>query len=114
MTKLEKQRLKLYNKEWIDDIVLDISQSKCWRQLLFSADYNQKFLINADTVCEYPTHFVGTKNMIINHKLQFYVSKVLECPEDFDEGAVIFKFESAEFPEVMRYSGNYDKKFFWE
>jgi len=43
---------------------------------------------------------------LVMNDLHFYITKVLECPEEFDEGLIIFKFESLEFPEIVRYSGN--------
>ena len=97
-------RLKLC-EEHIENVALWVSQSNYWRRILFSAAYNQRILIKPDTICDVPNYI---KNIILNYDLQFYASKVLDCPEDFDEGAIIFKFESVEFPEIVRYSGNYD------
>jgi len=96
------QRLELY-EENIFDIVGDISQSEYWRKLLFSNDYDVKFIINSDTVCDIPEY---VKRRLREHSLQFYVSKVLECPEEVDDGWIIFKFESLEFPYVVGYSWN--------
>ena len=66
--------------------------------------YDKKFLINADSEFHFPEQ---TKPLFLEHNLQFYVSKVLDCPDKFDEGCIIFKFESLEFPRIVRYSGNY-------
>ena len=102
MSELKKSRLKLY-KKYIEDITLEISQSNYWRELLFNNDYNKKFLISSESQHEIPNYI---KPLIFNFKLQFYVSKVLEYPEEFDEGSIIFMFEALEFPSVVRYSGN--------
>jgi len=107
MAKLDNQRANLF-KRHIGDVVMDISQSNHWRQLLFSSEYNKKHLINSDSEFHFPNH---TKTPLLEHNLKFYVSKVLECPEEFDEWCVIFKFESIEFPEITQYSGNYFGEF---
>ena len=97
----KKSKLKLY-KRHIADVVIDISQVEYWRQRLFSERYDKKFLISSDS--ENIPKFL--KNVLLGHSLQFLVSKVIECPEQFDDGCIIFKFESVEFPEIVMYSGN--------
>ena len=104
ITELEKRRVKLYNR-LIPSVAMDISQSHYWRQLLFASDYDQKFLINSNSQFHFPNN---PSKIFIDHNLQFYVSKVLECPEMFDEICIIFKFESLEFPQITQYSGNYN------
>jgi len=100
----EKQKIKIYQK-YIFDVGLEISQSNYWRNLLFSSDYNFKFLFDQNTEHEIP-EYLKMKKEIFDYNLQFYISKVLECPEEFAEGCIIFKFESVEFPQVVSYSGN--------
>ena len=56
------------------------------------------------TIYEIPNYI---KEIIFEFGLQFYVSKVIDCPEEFDEGSIIFKFESLEFHDIVKYSGNY-------
>jgi len=102
ITELKKERVRLYS-EYIYDIVIEVSQSNYWRRLLFSSDYDQKFLINSDSEFHSPKFI---RPVLLEHNLRFYVSKVSECPEEFDEGLVIFKFEPLEFPEIIHYSGN--------
>jgi len=99
----KKSRCKYYKKH-IFDIVVDISQLDCWRNHLHENDYNYKYIIAHNSELDIPKYL---QNILIGHNLKFYVSKVLDCPESFDEGCVIFKFESAEFPGIVRYSGNY-------
>lgn len=104
MTLVEDRRYQLY-KDYIFDIALDVSQSAYWRNVLFSSNYGQKFLINSDSEFHSPKH---TKPMVSKYNLQFYVSKVLKCPISYfmKDGYVIFKFESVEFPEIVDYTGN--------
>ena len=103
-SQMSKADRKLKHENYIFDIVADVSQSEYWRSLLFSGGYNELHLISANTMGDIPDY---NKKALADDNLQFYVSKVLECPEEFDEGAVIFKFEPVEFPEIERYSGNY-------
>ena len=88
---------------YLFDVALDISQSNYWRQLLFSSRYDKKFLISAETE-GVPK---SLKNILLGYNLQYFVSRVLDCPVEFDEGLVIFKFEAVDFPTVTRYSGNF-------
>ena len=94
-------RENLY-KVCIFDIGYEVSVADEWRKLLMLADVGVKFLIDGN-------HMKGIAYEIMEvmrFKLQFYVSKVVECPEQFDEGLTIFKFESVEFPEIVFYTGN--------
>ena len=104
MTVSRKHRRQLY-KDSIVDIALDISQSDSWRNLLFSSNYGEKFLINSNSEFYFSN---STKPLVVKHNLQFYVSKVLKCPVKYmmEDGYTIFKFQSLEFPEVVQYSGN--------
>jgi len=103
MLKSEKTRFELH-EFYIFEVVADISQSNYWRQVLLVGDYEQKFMIGENSKYSIPTCL---EDVIRKNNLQYYVSKVLKCPEEFDEGAVIFKFEAVEFPEIVRFSGNY-------
>ena len=99
-----KARIALYEAN-ITDVALEVSQSVYWRQLLFLNAYEQKYLLSSDSEHEIPVYI---RSIILENKLQFYVSKVLKCPILYlnEEDYVIFKFESLEFPEINRYSGN--------
>jgi len=104
MASPRKHRRQLY-KNSIFDIALDISQSDFWRELLFSSNYGEKFLINSNSEFHFPN---TTMPLVIRCDLQFYVSKVKKCPVRYmvEDGFVIFKFQSLEFPEVVQYTGN--------
>jgi len=101
MKKISKRK---YYKKHTCDIAFDISQSNYWRQQLYESDYNHKFLINRDSKMHISKYL---HKILIGHNLNFYISKVLERLEHFDEGCIIFKFESVEFPDIKEYSGNY-------
>lgn len=94
---------KKYHDEYMSDIVCDISQSSYWRKLLFDSEYDQKFLISNIVKVKLTKYILDP---IEAYDLKYYVSKVKESPEEFDEGLIIFKFESCEFPEITSYSGN--------
>jgi len=106
MALLRNRRRQLYRKS-IVDVALEISQSDYWRQLLFSNWYNKKFMFSSETEYEIPD-YLKTISIIFEHDLQFYVSKVSECHVRYlkEDGYVIFKFQSVEFPEIVQYSGN--------
>jgi len=95
-------RRKRY-KDYIADIVLEISQTSYWRSLLFNSRYNEKYLVSKDSIDKIPDY---AKKAFLEYDLKFYVSKVTECPEKFDPGLVIFKVEAFEYPDIARYSGN--------
>jgi len=104
LSSTKKCRRKLYASS-IHEIALDISQSDYWRKQLFSSNYGETFLIDSDSEFYFPN---STKPLVVESNLQFYVSKVKECPVQYmmDDGFVIFKFQSIEFPEIVQYSGN--------
>jgi hypothetical protein len=97
------KRYKQYRR-LIEDVALEISQSDHWRDLIFGSEYNQKFVINSDVEAIIPKY---VKKKIIKQDMQFYVSKIEDRPEEFDPGCITFKFESKEFPNIVRYSHNY-------
>ena len=81
---------------------MDISQCKYWRQLLFDNDYNKKFLINSDSEFHFPNVM---KPMLSEHNLQFYVSKVLNCPEEFVEDGLTMQLVPYDLHEAVRHTG---------
>ena len=91
-----------YHRKYIDYVGIDISQLSYWRKLLFHSKYDKKFLIDQNSA---KTFTIELRDIILRHDLRFYVSKVIESPQDFD-GLVAFKFEAVEFPGITWYSGN--------
>jgi len=102
-----KRLQKKFHKYWLQDVLIDASQSSHWRRILFDADYNVPFTIDKD-------HMEGmndrTARAIKRHELRFLVAKV---PPEIAEGwlsegvfHVIFKFWCADYPTLCAYSGN--------
>jgi len=104
MIKAEKQKRKNFD-DWLFSVAVDISTSEPWRQLLFSSEYDKKFLIVADPELPLPEYL---EEIIQKNNVQFYVSKISHCPEKrlAEEGGVVFKFESPEFPDMVRFTAN--------
>lgn len=87
----------------IEDVVSEISQSDYWRTKLFNSLYDQRILISEQDIERIPSYI---KPLFTEEKLMFLVSKVKEYPEKFDEGSIVFKFESLPFASITRFSGN--------
>jgi len=93
---------KLHEKH-LEDAVLQVSQDSLWRKRLFDGQYNERFLITFRELEELPYSLWTTFSQ---YGLEYFVSKVHSCPEKFEDGAVIFKFEAKEFSHLIRYSVN--------
>ena len=93
---------KLHEK-YIEDVVREVSKDSLWRKRLFAGQYNERFLISFKDLEELPCNLWTTFSQ---YGLEFYVSKVDSCPEEFDEGLIIFKFEANLFSHIVSYSGN--------
>ena len=93
---------KLHEK-YLADVVLEVSRDSLWQQRLFEGKYNERFLITFRDLEELPCPLWTTFSQ---YGLEFFVSKVHSCPEEFDEGLIIFKFEAKGFSHLVRYSGN--------
>ncbi|MGN1137673.1 MAG: hypothetical protein ACI4SF_15825 [Oscillospiraceae bacterium] len=96
----KRKRKKIY-KKYMDDIVWEISCNHSIRALLFSMPYNIPIEISLKSqIC-----YNELVNKILSKHLVFWVEKVYTCPEEFEEGLIIFKF-TAKFRDIVRYSGN--------
>ena len=93
---------KLHEK-YLEDVVIEVSQDSLWRKRLFEGEYNERLLITFKELEELPCPLWTTFS---RYGLEYFVSKVHSCPEEFDEGVVIFKFEAKEFSHLLMYSGN--------
>ena len=100
---LKKRLKKKIHKRFIEDIVYEISITNQWRNAIFNLSQNQHLLINKDSVLPLPPYI---EPFIRKYNLQYAVSVVEKCPENFDDDLVIFKFSPKIFPDVKRYSGN--------
>ena len=104
MNKRQKKKIRKRNHQTaIENVALEISLAPSWRKRLFSNPYETKFEISYHKPEDIPAYI---RTIIIRFQLEFYVSKVSSCCEKFDSGFEVFKFESKEFPKVMRFSGN--------
>ncbi len=70
---------------------------------IFSLKKGQYLEISCNSCLELPIYI---RNDVLLNNLVFCVEVVDDCPETFDEGMVIFKFYSKDYPEVCSYSGN--------
>ena len=98
----EKSLYEIYS-ETIEDVALDISQTSYWREKLFKSNYEERMLISKKDEEHIPQYI---KHIFTELNLMFLVSKTKYCPELFDKGSVIFKFESLPFPSIVRFTGN--------
>ena len=100
--KEKKQRKRLY-EDIIEDVALEISLDSRWRALILTKELNEKIEITYHSLEELPCYI---KDEIQKYKLKFWVEMVSSSNEYFEEGMVIFKFTSKEYPQVFRYTGN--------
>jgi len=91
------------HEKYLNDVVREISQDCLWRKRLLQAQYNEKFLITYKELDELPCKLW---TIFSQYGLEFFVSKIQECPEKFEEGFTIFKFEAKGFSHLVSYSGN--------
>lgn len=68
--------------------------------------YNEKFEISYRNPTEIPKYI---RKDITSYKLEFEVMRISSCREHFDKELEIFKFQSKEFPVIIRYTGNNPK-----
>lgn len=87
----------------INDVAMEISLSKPWRERIFQLNPDDKIKISASEKCPLPKYI---KDIITDYDLVFFVQTVDKCEESFDDGLIIFKFCSAEYPDIVAYSGN--------
>lgn len=96
------------HEKYLADVVTEISQDSFWKKKIFWGRYEERFLITGRELEELPCLLWTSFSQ---YSLEFFVSKVHSCPETFEEGLVIFKFEAKEFPHIVSYSGNSQQDF---
>ncbi len=92
-----------FHEKYLEDVTMEISQDSLWRKRLFEGQYHEQFLATYKELAELPCRLW---TIFSQYGLEFLVSKVQSCPETFDEGLIIFKFEAKGFSHLVRYSGN--------
>lgn len=100
---LNRRLRKKIHKKYLEDVTLEVSMSKIWRNRLFESDYEEGYLLSIENKNDIPQYLAKIFNM---YNLKYIVTKVKSCPEYFDEGLVVFKVNSKDFPNLVRYSGN--------
>jgi hypothetical protein len=95
------ERKKIY-MDCIDDAALEYSISKVWRKRIFALDRGEVLRIGASD--EYIPEYV--REIITQNGLYFDVRLAQSGEADFDEGLVVFRFSSHEYPDVVSFSGN--------
>ena len=91
------------HEKYLEDVVREVSQDSVWCKKLLAAKYNERFLITFKQLEEVPCSLWTDFS---RYGLEFFVSKVDSCPEQFAAGATIFKFEAKGFSHVVSYSSN--------
>jgi hypothetical protein len=100
---MKKRVRKKIHKEYLEHVTLNISVSSPWRKVLFGSAYGEYVFINKNVSIPISK---SIKSLFERYNLKYVVHKVHVCPEQFDEGMVIFEFSPEEFRQVKRYSGN--------
>ncbi len=102
-------RRKLYRR-YLPDVCGDVSQSPPWRARLFASSFGKKFSIDCETVGT-GRELADVRRIMCEHGLAFIVSKVPHSDVqgrryDGYEDLIMFRFESAEYPELHSFSAN--------
>lgn len=96
-----------FHEKYLEDVVTEVSQDSLWRAKLLAGQYNEQFLLTYKELEELPCNLWTTFS---KYGLEFFISKVDSCPEEFAPGSLIFKYEAKEFPHVVSYSSNSQDK----
>ena len=91
------------HEKYLEDTVIEVSKDSLWKNRILEGQYNEQFLITYKDLEELPCNLWTTFSQ---YGLEFYVSKVDLCPDKFEEGLIIFKFEAKGFSHLVKYSGN--------
>lgn len=107
MKKRSRRLLKKLHRRWLDaGVMIDASQSSCWRTRLFDSKAGEVFEISRADL----SGLHWTVAMAVHRFDLRYAVTVVPSAEDepwlSDDGLVVFKFWAIDFPTVRRYSGN--------
>ncbi len=95
--------MKAIYKRIISDVAMEISIAKEWRRRIFKMKGNDVLEIGFENPLHLPDYI---REDVVANRLTFCVKIVDECPEEFDEDLIIFKFWAKPYPEICSYSGN--------
>ncbi len=96
------EREQIYSDN-ISDIAMEISISHVWRERIFALKGGEVLKLSANDKDIIPEYI---RDVIVDNQLSFTIQIVDKYEEEYDEGLVIFKFSSDEFPKITAYSGN--------
>lgn len=100
---IEFMKRKSIYSDCINDVALEISISKIWRNRIFELKKDEILHISFLDEKYIPEYI---KDVIVKNKLTFCVQVVDDCEVKFDDELIVFKFWSEEYPEITEYSGN--------
>lgn len=95
-------RKQLY-QDAIEDVALEISIAKGWRERIFRLQPDESLRISAADGDALPLYIRDT---VIQNDLTFFVRCAERCDEPHDEHLTVFAFYAEEFPDICRYSFN--------
>jgi len=104
--KRSRRLIKKLHRRWLDNVMMDASQSGYWRGRLFDATLGDVFEISRRNTSGLPGRVTEA---IQKYGLRFSVSTVSSVEAESwlsQDGNVVFKFWATEFPSVTRFSGN--------
>ena len=101
-----RRQIKKLHRRWLDDLVLDASQSSYWRIRLFESKAGEVFEISRANLSGMPWR-VALAIQQFDLRFSVTVAEPAEAESWLSEnGAVVFKFWATEFPTVKLFSGN--------
>jgi len=90
------------HEKYLEDVAREVSQDSLWQQKLIAGQDDEQFLLTYKDLTELPCALWTTFS---KYGLEFLASRVDSCPEKFDSGLTILKFEAKEFSRIVKYSG---------
>lgn len=92
-----------FHEKYIEEVATEVSQDSQWQEKLLADNYDELFLLSYKELEELPCNLW---TIFSKYGLEFFVSKVESCPQEFAPDTSIFKFEAKEFKNIVAYSGS--------
>lgn len=106
---MNKRIRRKVHRQYIHEFVYAVSLSSPWRRILFDSEHHTKFAID-DQHLMIDRFTSDIRHLLSRYKLRYVVSAYWDnSPQKLEvseESFVTFKFESAEFPDIVDYSWN--------
>ena len=90
-----------FHEEYLEEVVKEIIQDSLWRERLVAGEYGDKILLTYKELEDLPCKLW---TIFSKYGLEYFVSKVKACSEEFSLGTLIIRFEAKEFKNVVSYS----------